>query len=167
LFSVAIFDTIIMSVNEITDFLTKYLQEEKDQQRSAQSSNESNGDSGKRSFARLMSSYKNNGGIGSMDAFSMLMSSNQADDFMDIGSTGKAFSYASVPVVMRNRLKEVNQSHKMKMKDIPGEVFDWIFTHLESKSVNTSDIASFYMKNALLSPSVCMSQNNLLRLYKS
>lgn len=126
------------SRRDFTDFLTKYLQE--DQQQA--SNGVSNGQSDKRSFARLMSSYKNAGGVtglGSMDAYSLLTSGGNGatDDLMtDVGSlndSGRAFSYASVPVVMRNRLKEVNQSHRMRLKDIRGEVFDWIFTHLEAK----------------------------------
>lgn len=42
------------------------------------------------------------------------------------------FSYHDVPATIRNRLKEA-KSHRLTVRDIECEVFDWTFQHLEDK----------------------------------
>lgn len=155
-------------------FLTKYLEEEaaqKQQEATAAGGNSSQGaddqGSDRRSFARLMSSYKT--ASGSMDAFSLLTQSSNSslgfmnDDSLDsLGSNGyhsSRFSYANVPVIMRNRLKEVNQSHKLRLKDIKGEVFDWIYTHLEQRSVSITHLCTANIVLYLLLLHLCFSRS--------
>jgi hypothetical protein len=42
------------------------------------------------------------------------------------------FSYSDVPATIRNRLKE-SKSHRLKLRDIECEVFDWVFQHLDER----------------------------------
>lgn len=114
------------------EFLFSYLQQEKrkrDQEAADSTTMSSAG------IGSMMSMMMDSGAGGPNSAWNNLTSSQSGSGYRlhhQLRNSLRDFSYQDVPATIRNRLKE-SKSHRLMLKDVECEVYDWIFQHLEEK----------------------------------